>query len=256
MKIKQRSNHWLGWQPDLPDHRDHLFLMPPGAGQNLPDQVDLRPGFPAPYDQGELGSCTANALAGINQFLRRKQNEPDFTPSRLFIYWFERSMEGTVDSDSGAQIRDGIQVLANQGAPDEALWPYDITQFATKPSDAAMAAALNNQALQYKRINPDIVSMMTCLAGGLPFACGISVYESFESDTVASTGLVPMPGTTEGCMGGHAIVAVGYDRTKKLFLMRNSWGDWGFEHGYFWLPFAYLSSPDLADDRWVISLTE
>ncbi len=257
-KIKPRSNRYYGWQPDLPDHRDHRFIAKSihGKATPLPQQVDLRPGFWDCYDQGELGSCTANALAGIHQFIHRKQNAPDITPSRLFIYYYERLILGTVGSDSGGQLRDGIQVLVKNGAPDESLWPYDIARFTIEPDAAAIAAAEMNQVLQYRRIDADIRSMQVCLAEGLPFVVGISIFESFESEVVAKSGFVPMPGTIEGSLGGHAIVCVGYDLITRMFLMRNSWGtDWGL-NGYFWLPFAYLGSPDLADDRWAISQTE
>src|SRR5690242_13868381 len=103
-----RTNQRYGWVPDLPDHRDHLYAAPIVHLQSLPRSVDLTAACPPVYDQGQLGSCTANAIAGAIQFDRRKQGVSDFTPSRLFIYYNERDLEGTVDSDSGAQIRDGV----------------------------------------------------------------------------------------------------------------------------------------------------
>jgi C1A family cysteine protease len=109
-----------GWVPDLPDARDHLYAAPMAMLKKLPAAVDLRSKFPPPYDQGQLGSCTGNAIAGAIQFGRRKQKQkPDFTPARLFIYYNERAMEGTVNVDSGAQIRDGIKSVVNQGACSE-----------------------------------------------------------------------------------------------------------------------------------------
>src|SRR5271165_1571544 len=107
-----------GWIPDIPDARDRVLLLPKRAGA-LPPTVDLRAGCPPVYDQGQLGSCTANAIAGAVEFDRKKQNLPDFVPSRLFIYYNERAMEGTISSDSGAQIRDGIKSVAKIGAPPE-----------------------------------------------------------------------------------------------------------------------------------------
>src|SRR5208283_5132068 len=93
-----------GWVPDLPDHRDHMYAAPGEVVSQLPSQVDLRNQCPPVYDQGELGSCTANAIAAAMEFERIKQNLPDFLPSRLFIYYNERVIEGTVNSDGGAQI--------------------------------------------------------------------------------------------------------------------------------------------------------
>jgi C1A family cysteine protease len=124
-----------GWIPDLPDHRDHLYAAPPPRLTALPPSTDLRPQCPPVYDQGQLGSCTANAIAGAIEFDQMKQGQTPFVPSRLFIYYNERDIEGTVGSDSGAQIRDGIKSVAQQGVCPEPEWPYDITKFTEKPPD-------------------------------------------------------------------------------------------------------------------------
>src|SRR5690349_5986657 len=130
-----------GWVPDLPDHRDLTYAAPAAFLTALPTSVDLRPGCPDVYDQGQLGSCTANSIGGAFQFEQIKQKVKDFVPSRLFIYYNERVIENTVNSDSGAQIRDGIKVVAKQGAPPETDWPYDINKFAQKPPQSAFADA-------------------------------------------------------------------------------------------------------------------
>src|ERR1700722_3045212 len=131
--MRHKLSHY-GWVPDLPDARDHLYRAPKAIGA-IPKSVDLRPGCPVVYDQGELGSCTANAIAGAIEFDQRKEKLPQpFTPSRLFIYYNERVMENSVASDAGAQIRDGIKSVAAQGVCPETLWPYVADQFATPPS--------------------------------------------------------------------------------------------------------------------------
>ena len=131
-----------GWIPDLPDARDHLYAAPM-AVVALPLKADLRPNCPPVYDQGQLGSCTANAIGAAIQFDRMKQHlSPDFIPSRLFIYYNERVMEGTVSTDSGAMIRDGIKSVAKQGACPERDWPYDIAKFAMRPPQADYKEAL------------------------------------------------------------------------------------------------------------------
>ena len=141
-EIRVHSIKRYGWVPDLPDARDHMYAAPVTMVAKLPAMVDLRPQCPPPYDQGQLGSCTGNAIAGAVQFDREKQHlTPDFVPSRLFIYYGERVIEGTVGTDSGAQIRDGIKVVANQGVPPETDRPYDITKFADKPPPAAFGRA-------------------------------------------------------------------------------------------------------------------
>ncbi len=183
-----------GWIPDLPDQRDHLYTAPQPVRAKLPKKVDLRRKCPPVFNQGALGSCTANAIAAAHQFdqMKQKKTRP-FTPSRLFIYYNERVMEGTVREDAGAMIRDGIKTLVKQGAAPETTWPYVISKFASKPPKKCYDAGLLNQALSYQRLTPVLSQLKGCLASGYPFVFGFSVYESFESETVARTGKVPMP---------------------------------------------------------------
>src|ERR1700752_2140455 len=124
-----------GWIPDQPDQRDHLYAAPPQMLARLPKSTDLRAQCPPVYDQGQLGSCTANAIGGALEFDQLKQKKPNAaTPSRLFIYYNERAIEHTIDSDSGAQIRDGVKSVHKLGAPPEDPdWPYDINKFSQKP---------------------------------------------------------------------------------------------------------------------------
>jgi C1A family cysteine protease len=246
-----------GWIPDLPDQRDRKYAAPPALVAALPPRVDLREACPPVYDQGELGSCTAQAIAGAVQFDLLKQRQKDaFTPSRLFIYYNERVIEGTVDEDAGAMLRDGIKTVAKLGAAHEQLWPYVIRKYRTKPSAVAYADGEEHQALLYQRLTPTETQLKGCLASGFPFVFGFAVYESFETPEVARTGHVPMPGADETMLGGHAVMAVGYDNPKRLFYVRNSWGNgWGL-NGYFTMPFDYLTSTDLSDDFWNIRLME
>lgn len=245
----------FGWIPDLPDHRDHLYAAPLAALQVLPPQVDLRPQCPPIYDQGQLGSCTANGIAAAIQFDRMKQHlHPNFLPSRLFIYYNERVIEGTVTQDSGAMIRDGIKSVAQQGDCPETEWPYTIAQFTTKPSAQCYTDAAKYRAVQYQRLVPNLTQLKGCLASGYPFVFGFTVYDSFESQQVAHTGVVPLAAHTEQVLGGHCVVAVGYDEGQQRFIVRNSWGTgWGLQ-GYCTMPYAYLTDANLADDFWTIRL--
>lgn len=246
-----------GWRPDLPDHRDHMYAAPPHIMCALPAKVDLKPQCPVLiYDQGQLGSCTANAIGAAIEFDRLKQGLPDFMPSRLFIYYNERDMEGTVNSDAGAMIRDGIKVVNQFGAPPETEWPYLESQFTSRPTASTYESAKQHQAVSYQNVLQSLNQLKGCLAAGYPFIFGITIYEGFESDTVAQTGQVQMPAQSEGCLGGHAILCVGYDDTTQRFTIRNSWGPgWG-DGGYFTLPYSYVTSPDLADDFWTIRLVK
>src|SRR5919202_1725560 len=125
-QLSTRPVQRFGWVPDLPDARDFLYSAPEEVLTALPKKVDLRKSMPKVYDQGQLGSCTANAIAAAFEFDLLKQGFTDFVPSRLFVYYNERVIEGTVSCDSGAMIRDGIKSVAEQGVCDEASWPYDI----------------------------------------------------------------------------------------------------------------------------------
>ena len=252
-----RSNPKYGWIPDLPDHRDHLYAAPGAVLAKLPRKVDLRPHCPPVLDQGELGACTAHAIANAHRCDQIKQQaKSDFLPSRLFIYYNERAMEGTVREDAGAMIRDGIKSIAKQGACPERLWPYDITKFSKRPPAPAYTAAEKHQAVLYQRVAQILAQMKGCLAAGHPFVFGFSVYESFESPAVAKTGRMPMPAPSEKNLGGHAVLAVGYDDAKQHFIVMNSWSaQWG-DKGYFYMPYTYLADANLADDLWVVTMVE
>lgn len=266
-----------GWRPDLPDQRDYTFAVHPAIAEKarsangLDDSIDLRSKCPAEiYDQEHIGSCTANAIAGAIEFCRLNQALEDWVPSRLFIYYNERDIEGTVATDSGAMIRDGIKSVANQGAcKEDPTWPYDGRPAdpdthvfppdhlaGQTPSQAAYVEAANNKVLEYRSITQNLADMQGCLSEGFPFVFGFSVYESFESADVAKTGMVPMPRSNEQVIGGHAVLAVGYDDGDRVFICRNSWGPgWG-DGGYFYMPYAYLLDDNLSDDFWTIRIVQ
>ncbi len=250
----------LGWIPDLPDHRDHLFAAPPSVLSRLPSRVNLTSKCPPVFDQGEIGSCTANAIGAAIEFDLLKQRLAAFLPSRLFIYYNERVVENTVNEDSGAMIRDGIKGVSHQGVCPETMWPYDPDPFppnphlTKKPTSLCYREALKHTAVRYQRIARNLSQMKGCLASGYPFVFGFTVYDSFETDQVARTGTVPMPRLGEHVLGGHAVLAVGYDDGGDFFRMRNSWGTkWG-RNGYFTMPYAYLLDENLSDDFWQITL--
>jgi C1A family cysteine protease len=248
-----------GWRPSLKDHRDHIFGVSINPS-SLPPFVDLRPQCPPILNQGQSNSCTAHATSSAFAFDYAKQNLGTISPSRLFIYYNERLLEGTVASDCGATLRDGVSTLVNNGVPDESLWPFDLTQISTAPPQPIYAAASKNKATSYSAVTQTRVQIRAALATGVPMVFGFSVYEEFESDVVASTGILPMPAATSELLGGHAVVAVGYnfsnttqnDCPPNYYIIRNSWGaDWGFS-GYFFMPATYLENPNLASDLWVI----
>ena len=246
-----RTTARLGWIPDIPDVRDKLYAAVRPIPAALPPVVDLRANCSPVEDQGQFGSCTANALVGALEFLELKDKVRFSNLSRLFLYYNERSIEGSVGSDSGAMLRDGIKTLAKQGVCSETNWPYDISGFTKKPPKGCYQEAEKHQILSYARLEA-VDEMRATLAEGFPFVFGFSVYESFESAQVAKNGIVNLPETGERQLGGHAVLAVGYDDASKRFTVRNSWGTgWGMK-GYFTIPYAYLQNRSLSDDFWTI----
>ena len=239
-----------GWQKDIPDFRDYSYSLK--SAIILPSKIDLTNNCPNVYDQGNLGSCTANAIAGAIEFDFIKQKHSDIIPSRLFIYYNERLMEGTVKVDAGAQIRDGIKSVANQGVCAESTWKYIVEYFKRKPTAFAYKSALNNLVTSYQRLPQDLNTLKQCLAEGYPFVFGFAVFSSFETQEVANTGIVNLPTSNDTMVGGHAVMCVGYDDATERFIVRNSWGtDWG-NKGYFTIPYSYLTNQGLAADFWTI----
>jgi len=269
-----------GWKKQKADPRDHIYRAPAIAAIALPKVVDLRKYDSPIEDQGGIGACTAHAVSGALQLLEIKKRAPSIgvllwcknlflgiwravsaffanrpfvyskNLSRLFIYYNARVLEGTSDYDSGAEIRDGVKVVAQQGACLEKDWNYN-NSYLIKPTDNCYKDALPHLLTEYKAITT-LDDMRGCLASGFPFIFGMIVYDSFESPQVQKTGIVNMPQPNEGVKGGHAVMAVGYNDDTQRFLCRNSWGSsWG-QGGYFTIPYQYVSDPTLATDFWML----
>lgn len=255
------SGKHLGRLRDLTDARDQLYGLerPIAAQENLPPYVDWRPDLPPAYDQGELNSCGANAADGLLSF-----NYPDQLDgfSRLQIYYAARAVAGMQAQDDGVRLRDLMKALQNPGAVPEADWPYVPAEVCVPPT--LQAGAPFYKIDKYQRLKSP-AEMLHCLAVDGPFILGFDVYESFDSDMVAQTGVMPYPTPDEKLLGGHAVLAVGYDLAfvynanfqssllastrvgTRALLLRNSWGtDWGL-NGYFWMPLDY---PDDSSDCW------
>jgi C1A family cysteine protease len=252
-----KAGHAYGWAPELPDHRDIPYAAhaPSEVPPTLPPAVDLRNiDFPI-WNQGELGTCTANASEEAVRYAILKQGLPDFEPSRLFNYYNAGVLEGTEAQDVGRYNRDAIKVTATLGSAPESDWSYDTgpTKFAQKPPQAAYDDATKYEALTYLRINnTNLDEMKGCLAAGFPFIIGFTIYSNFETGEVAATGVAQMPAGQ--VLGGHAVLVVGYDDASQRFIVRNSWGTgWGMK-GYFTMPYAYFVDGNLADDAWTIRL--
>jgi C1A family cysteine protease len=272
----------MGWLPDYPDTRDYTvnsdavssklkalgqkdsvraMLKKVGVIETkkvtMSPSVDLRPWCPAIEDQDALGSCTANAGVGIVEYFENRAFGTHTNASRLFLYKATRDLLGWT-GDTGAYLRTTMGALVLFGVPPEKYWPYVIAKFDTEPSGFLYAFAQNYQAISYFRVDPAgtprdalLNRIKLLLAYGIPSMFGFTVYSSISQ--AAMSGEIPFPAPGEGVLGGHAIVAVGYDDNKKIkndnpggiqtkgaLLIRNSWGGgWGVD-GYGWLPYEYL----------------
>jgi C1A family cysteine protease len=189
--------------------------------------------------------------------------------SRLDLYWSARYLEGMVDEDSGVMIRDGVKALAKFGVCSESLWPYKVRKFATDPPVAADKEALEYRITSYQRLRSGD-DFTRCLAAGHPFTYGFSVYDNIYDPVCEQNGILLKPPMTAKVLGGHAVLAVGYDQNfhenpvfKKsglskeqvpnfMYEVRNSWGPVFGDAGYFWMDAAMLENRDVSDDFWTI----
>lgn len=250
----------FGWKPDKPDDRDLMLAIDTKSVPLKSVYLFDRKNSPPIYDQGQLGSCVGQGVAGICQFVLMNKSPEDpnpnaklFFPSALFIYYYARAIIGTIPIDSGATIRDGIKVVAKKGVPSIEKWPYDISKFAVEPSKEAQDQALGFQTLRYYRIDrSNKKNLIGALMKGFPIVFGFRVYESFMSSEVEETGVVPMPQRGERLLGGHCAVIWAYNKEGDYFLVRNSWGtEWG-KNGYFQMPAEYVTDHKLSSDFWVV----
>ena len=235
------------WKPDKLDTRDYKYTVTQKASPSI---VDLRAFCSTIENQGSLGSCTGQAIAGAIELLNKRNRKPTDV-SRLFIYYYERLLLGTVNYDSGAYIRDGIKATNHYGASLESYWPYDIRKFRQEPISEAKTDALKRKVTRYERVN-DFNGCIDALSNGYPVVIGFRVYNSFMSKNVAKTGIMTYPNTKrEKILGGHAVLLVGYNKSKKVFIARNSWGtNWG-DKGYFYMPFNVINT-NMSSDYWII----
>ncbi len=269
--MKKHTPHGLGWQPDLPDIRDYTAETEivqkvlakskalSAAGAAAPKKIDNSSWCSSIEDQGNLGSCTAQAGVGLFEYFQRRAYGEHLDGSRLFLYKATRNLLGWT-GDTGAYLRTTMGGMRLFGVPPEGYWPYLINQFDDEPPAFCYAFAQNYQALIYYRLDPygsaqDQVldNVKRALAAGLPSMFGFTVYSSMWG--VGGDGEIPFPQLGETVEGGHAIVAVGYDDDRKIgthkgaLKIRNSWGaSWG-DMGYGWLPYEYILE-GLADDFW------
>lgn len=255
----------LGWIPDLPDNRDYSFttiknknnLLNKNKAFSSPAEYLLNISTFSPIeDQGNLGSCTANAAAGIVEYMERKASSRHVDVSRIFLYKVTRNLM-RVTGDTGAYLRDTIRALRLFGSPPEPFYPYNIANFDKEPTAYHYALAANYKSINYFRVDLPTLGVTDILASckdklvrGYPLMFGFTCFESLYSPA-ADAGNIPFPNANEAVIGGHAVTMVGYSDIKGAFRIRNSWGKgWG-EQGYGWLPYKYVLE-GLVEDIWGI----
>jgi len=282
--MSYRKHHGLGWVPDVPSVKDFVETTPAVAellkktklkgrvaararAPQASKSVDLRQWFSPVEDQGDLGSCTANAAIALIEYFEKRASGRHIDASRLFLYKVTRKMMGWT-GDTGAYIRSAMGALAVFGAPPEHHWPYDgrpegeNDRFELEPDAFCYAFAANYKALKYLRLDSPGVSskdllkaIKQYLSNKLPAMFGFPVYDEFMYPE--SGGKVPFPSAASNHYGGHAVVAAGYDDDmvvggeKGALLVRNSWGpNWG-DNGYCWMSYRYVLD-ELALDWWTV----
>ena len=264
-----------GWLRDLPDCRDTTLTTgirrqagPDRAATvasvqariglrrpSLPEYADNEDLCSPVEDQGNLGSCTAQAGVGLVEFIERRDNDQHVDASRRFLYWMSRLLDG-LRGDTGAYLRTTMKALVMTGVPPERYWKYDVDLYDEEPPAWVFSLAQNYKAIEYMRLDgatpmDTLLNVKAAIAERMPVMFGFSVFSSLHYGPE-----IPYPTADDYLEGGHAVLAVGYRDAYEFpggrqggLLIRNSWGqDWG-EGGYGWLPYDYVTD-GLADDFW------
>jgi C1A family cysteine protease len=209
----------LGGLRQPPDFQDKPYGARLSAA--LPPEVDLRPAMPQVYSQGQLYSCAANSTAAAMEYERDRQGLSDCVPSRLFIWYNGRALEGSIGSNVGVHNRDAIKVLNTNGVCPETMWTYDPGMFTIAPPKSCYVTALTDRAVSYEAIST-LGGLKDAVASKLTVVFTLSLYESFYSPEVQQTGIVPMPAEDERHIGFHSVLAVGYSDPNGQVIVRNS----------------------------------
>lgn len=258
MKVEDLSNikviqAKLGHIKDVHDPRDLKYTAAVKPGGGVQSKFSLKNALPPVLNQGDLGSCVSNAVSNTLMYIDMKNKHPKtILYSRLFNYYNARALEGSVQSDSGCQIRDAIKVVNKVGSTDEQIWPYIIKKYVEKPVQLAYTDALKKTVTKYRRVNQTRADIKSCLSSGYPVIIGITCYTSMFTTACYNTGAIPMPKRGEQVYGGHCILLVGYDDAAQTYEFQNSWGAMWGNKGFGTIPYAYIENPNYASDFWMI----
>lgn len=237
----------LGWKPESESCRDVDYIAS-SVKETRP--IDLRPGLPPVYDQGSLNTAVANAVAAALTYSQKN----NVTPSRLFIYYFARSVVNQeTSSDNGAEIRAALESLVKFGAPEEEFWPYDAKQVAIRPSKEAIEHATLYPNLSFRTVKQNLPDILGCLTNNGPVIFGTQIFSGMTSVECLENGFVPMPNEGEEAVGRHCMLIVGWQPDSQHFIVRNSWGiTGGNQSGHFAMPIDYVLNQEWTRDLWTI----
>lgn len=256
----------FGWKPSLPDVKKKKYsaTREMASRVHFPPMIDMRSVMPPIEDQGQLGTCVAHATCAALEFLElegiKEGSGPVLFPdkqfdqiSRLFLYYNSCAIDGDAGQDNGTTNTSMMKGIAKWGMCRESIWPYDPKMVSKQPPAYTYKEGAQHVVLSSYALNNSVIDQMKqCLVVGFPFLFGSTIYSSFMSDSAAETGIIPLPKPEEDLLGGHDLCCVGYEDARNSFLVRNSWGEgWG-EKGYCWMPYRYLTNPDLTGDLWTI----
>lgn len=251
-----KPKHIYNLKQDKPDSRDKILKYVGFKNIKLPSSIDTRPDNPPIQNQQDIGSCAANSGAGEMSYMVYKATGKFVDFSRMALYNLARMNDGNFQEDAGTYLRTIIKILAKYGIPPESAFQYTKDNLFIEPSQEVLALAEKYQALSYYRIlNGNVLLVKQALASGYDVIFGATLYESFESEATAKTGIIAMPDEKqETIVGGHATRIVGYDDSKQWFIDANSWGtEWG-DKGYCYMPYDFFRK--YASDVWAITKTE
>lgn len=205
--------------------------------------VNLKEYFTKVKDQGPIGACTVFAISSIYEYILKRNSKEDADLSESFVYYNVRHLDGKELEDTGSSFQDVIASIGEQGICTESLHPYTHL-LSDAPSDEAYLDGEKRRITKALNVNIALDDIKSAIQEGYPVAISLKIYDSFN----ATTGFIKRPTDEEiesSDFGYHAMVIVGYSDDTKFFLVRNSWGDHFGDKGYCYIPYSYISDPEL-----------
>jgi len=248
-----KTKYLYGWIPDkndneVDDNNTKYFSIHQAKYLNGIPDCNLKSKCPPVYISSNLNSCVSNSVAFIYHYTQKKL-DINISPSRLFLYYNTRMIENTINKDVGCQIKNCLESINLYGVCNENEYPYKIDNVFNKPPVNFYNPDIK---IKFSKIEQTIDQIKLALNNNYPIIFGFNVFESFESDEIEKTGIVPYPNEEENILGGHCAVIIGCDSDKEVFIIRNCWGFiWG-DKGYFYLPYQYVINTNFCDNFWII----